>query len=375
MRVAIVHYWLLNMRGGEQVVEALCRIFPQADLFTLFYDPERVSPLIRSKRVTASYLNPFKRYYRSLLPVMPMALENFDLRGYDLVISSESGPAKGIIVSASARHICYCHTPMRYLWDLYPDYLHEWSNGPVRKAALAIFSHYLRLWDYASAARVDQFIANSENVRRRIERAYRRDSIVIHPPVEVGSFGWRPSEDYYLAVSELVPYKRVDLAIAACTQMGRRLKVVGQGPEYRKLKRAAGPTIEFCGRVTAEELIDLYSGGRAFIQPGEEDFGIASVEALASGKPIIGCGRGGALEIAKGEPAGFFFEQPSIEDLKSAIERFEQAEPRIRPEICASLAKPYSAAAFETKIRSLVDEQFKTDLSRMQKSMAAQQLI
>jgi glycosyltransferase involved in cell wall biosynthesis len=354
MRVAIVHYWLLNMRGGEKVVEALCRMFPGADLFTLFYDPERVSPLIRSKRVTASYLNPFRRFYRSLLPAMPMALEQFDLRGYDLVISSESGPAKGVILPASTRHICYCHTPMRYLWDLYPAYLHEWSRGPVRKLALATFAHYLRLWDYSSAARVDEFVANSENVRRRIERAYRRDSTVIHPPVDVDSFEWRPSEDYYLVVSELVPYKRIDLAVDACSRTGRRLKIVGDGPEYRKLRHSSGPGVEFCGRVSSDELRDLYSRSRALLQPGEEDFGMVSVEALASGKPIIACGRGGALEIAKGEPAGFFFDDPTDQALESAIVRFEKIEASLRPGQLASLATPYSTAVFETKMRRVL---------------------
>ena len=354
MRVAIVHYWLLNMRGGEKVVEELCRMFPEADLFTLFYDPASVSPLIRSKRVTASYLNPLRRYYRSLLPAMPMALESLDLRGYDLVLSSESGPAKGVILPTSARHICYCHTPMRYLWSLYPDYLHDWSDGPIRKATLALFSHYLRLWDYAAAARVDQFVASSENVRRRIKRAYRRESIVVHPPVDLDAFRWRPSEDYYLVVSELVAYKRIDLAVAACTQSGRRLKIVGQGPEYRNLKRSAGPQIEFCGRVPSDHLVDLYSRSRALIQPGEEDFGMTSVEALASGKPIIGLGQGGLLEIAKGEPAGFLFDKPSTEALRSAILRFEQAEATLQPELLRSLAVPYGLTAFQTKMLAVL---------------------
>src|SRR6202453_3890301 len=167
MRVAIVHYWLLGMRGGEKVVEALCRLVPQADIFTLFYDPEKVSPAIRAHNVTASFLTPLRRCYRSLLPLMPLALEHFDLRGYDLVISSESGPAKGVLTDSTARHVCYCHTPMRYLWDMYPAYLHEWTRSPVKRALIAPLTHYLRLWDFASAARVDDFIANSENVRRR----------------------------------------------------------------------------------------------------------------------------------------------------------------------------------------------------------------
>jgi len=174
MRVAIVHYWLLNRRGGEAVLEALCRLLPDADLFTLFYDPQSVSPAIRDRRVTASFLNPLRKHYRSLLPLMPMALESFDLRGYDLVISSESGPAKGVLVPSGARHICDCHRPMRYLWDLYPAYLHEWTQSRWKRAAMAPLANYLRLWDYASAARVDEFIANSQNVSRRIWRSYRR---------------------------------------------------------------------------------------------------------------------------------------------------------------------------------------------------------
>src|SRR5215475_6610279 len=161
MRTAIVHYWLLNRRGGEAVLEALCRLLPEAELFTLFYDPERVSPAIRSRRITASFLNPLRRHYRALLPLMPIALEHFDLRGYDLIVSSESGPAKGVLVPSTARHVCYCHTPMRYLWDLYPAYRNEWTRSRIKRALIAPFAHYMRLWDHASASRVDTFIANS----------------------------------------------------------------------------------------------------------------------------------------------------------------------------------------------------------------------
>ena len=181
MKTAIVHYWLLNMRGGEKVVEALCRILPDADIFTLFYDPEQVSPIIRSHKIKTSFLNPLKRHYRTLLPLMPMALEHLDLRGYDLVISSESGPAKGVLTSSHTRHICYCHSPMRYLWDLYPDYLHDWTRSRLKRTVMAPLSNYLRLWDYSSAGRVDHFIANSRNVQGRIWKAYRRESEVIYP--------------------------------------------------------------------------------------------------------------------------------------------------------------------------------------------------
>ncbi|MEP6963524.1 MAG: glycosyltransferase, partial [Acidobacteriota bacterium] len=182
MRTAIVHYWLLGMRGGEKVVEALCRLLPEADIFTLFYDPERVSDVIRGHRVTASYLNPLRKHYRKLLPFMPSALESFDLRGYDLILSSESGPAKGVLTPAGARHICYCHTPMRYLWELYPAYLNDWTSNPVHRALMRPFARRLRLWDFASAARVDQFLANGRTVQQRIWKTYRRESEIVHPP-------------------------------------------------------------------------------------------------------------------------------------------------------------------------------------------------
>ncbi len=269
MRVAIVHYWLLKMRGGEKVVEALCRLFPAAELFTLFYNPEQVSPIIRERKVTPSFLNRLRGCYRSLLPLMPMALEHFDLRGYDLVITSESGPAKGVLVPSAARHICYCHTPMRYLWELYPAYLHEWTQNSIKRAMMAPLANYLRLWDYASAARVDTFIANSETVKRRIWRTYRRNSEVIHPPVSVETFYWRQPEDYFLVVSELSPYKRLDTAVRAFSHAGKRLRIVGTGPEYRTLRRMAGPSIEFCGWVPDDQLRELYSRSRALVVPGK----------------------------------------------------------------------------------------------------------
>src|SRR5215510_2844208 len=167
MRSAIVHYWLLNRRGGEKVLDALCRLLPEADVFTLFCDPETLSPELRTRKITTSFLNPLRRNYRSLLPLMPAALESFDLRGYDLVVSSESGPAKGVLTSSSTRHVCYCHTPMRYLWELYPAYLHDWTHNPLKRGLIRTFATPLRIWDYSTAARVDEFVANSQNVRRR----------------------------------------------------------------------------------------------------------------------------------------------------------------------------------------------------------------
>jgi glycosyltransferase involved in cell wall biosynthesis len=351
MRIAIVHYWLLNMRGGEKVVEALCRLLPDADIFTLFYDPERVSQTIREHRVRASFLQPLRRYYRSLLPLMPMALESFDLREYDLVISSESGPAKGVITSSSTRHVCYCHTPMRYLWHLYPAYLNEWTRARWKRALIAPLANYLRLWDYVSAARVDQFIANSENVRGRIWKTYRRESQVIRPPVAVETFYWRPAEDYYLLVGELVAYKRVDAAVRAFSRIGRPLRVVGDGPEYKALKRAATSNIEFCGRVSDADLRELYARCRAFVMPGEEDFGIAMVEALASGKPVIAWARGGALEIVP-EFGGLLYE--ASDGLAQAIEHWDELEEHLDPGALQAYAAQFSETEFAKRMKPLL---------------------
>jgi glycosyltransferase involved in cell wall biosynthesis len=352
-RTAIVHYWLLGMRGGEKVLEALCRLLPDADIFTLFYDPERVSPLIRERRVTASFLNPLRRYYRSLLPLMPMALERFDLSAYDLVVSSESGPAKGVITRPGTRHLCYCHTPMRYLWDLYPEYLHEWTRSRVKRAMIAAMTPRLRRWDLATAARVHEFVANSENVRGRIRKTYGRESVVVHPPVAVATFRHEPAEDYFLMVSELVPYKRVDTAVRAFSRNGRHLRIAGDGPEFGRLQRIAAKNVEFCGRVSDEELRGLYARSRAFIMPGEEDFGITTVEAIASGKAVIALGRGGVLGIVPKEGA-FFYDSPDEEALDAAIRRFEAAESAIPAARLQSAAQRFSEAEFDRKMREVL---------------------
>jgi glycosyltransferase involved in cell wall biosynthesis len=353
VRVAIIHFWLLGMRGGEKVLEGLCRIAPDADIFTLFYDPEKVSPAIRAHRVTASFLNPLRFCYRSLLPLMPMALEHFDLRGYDLVISSESGPAKGVLTDSTARHVCYCHTPMRYLWDMYPAYLHEWTRSRVKRAVIAPLTHYLRLWDFASAARVDDFIANSENVRRRISKTYRRDACVVHPPVTVDQFRCDPSEDYYLIASELVPYKRIDLAVKCFSKSGRKLRIVGDGPEFAYLRGKAAGNIEFCGRVSDTQLRDLFARCRAFLMPGEEDFGITAVEAIASGKAVIALGRGGVLEIVPPEGA-FLYSTPDEDSLEDAVRRFETAEKGIPSRELQISATRFSEAEFDRKMREIL---------------------
>jgi glycosyltransferase involved in cell wall biosynthesis len=353
MRVAIVHYWLLGMRGGEKVLEGICRIFPEADIFTLFYNPDAVSPLIRSKKVTASFLNPARRFYRSLLPLMPIALESFDLRAYDLVISSESGPAKGVITSSTTRHLCYCHTPMRYLWELYPAYLAEFRRGALGAALFAPVSSYLRTWDYSTAARVDGFMANSENIQHRIWKTYRRKSTVVYPPIPVQTFHHTPHDDYFLIVSEMVPYKRLDYVIRLFTSNGRKLKIAGDGPEFRTLKRLAGNNVEFCGRVADDDLRDLYAQAAALLMPGEEDFGMTMVESLASGKPVIALGRGGAMEIVA-EGCGVLYESPTEVSLAEALRCFDRIAALLKPLQLQQRALEFSEAAFERRFREVV---------------------
>jgi glycosyltransferase involved in cell wall biosynthesis len=352
MRAALVHYWLLNRRGGEKVLDALCHLLPEADIFTLFCDPATLSEEVRRHRIVTSFLNPFGRWHRALLPLMPMALESLDLRGYDLVVSSESGPAKGVILPATTRHICYCHTPMRYLWDLYPEYRNEYVKSPLKRALMTPFANYLRLWDFASAARVDHFIANSANVRNRIWKTYRRESEVIHPPVDVESFYWKPAGDYFLIVSELVPYKRIDTAVRIFTRTGRRLVIAGSGPEYGKLKSLAGPRIEFAGRVPDNQLRELYACCRALLLPGEEDFGMTPVEALASGKPVIALHRGGVLESVPLEDpiGGVLYDAPDQGHLEAALCEFDRIEASVSPLALRRYARRFSAQEFYWKM-------------------------
>lgn len=355
VRAAIVHYWLLNRRGGEKVLDALCRLLPEADIFTLFCDRASLSKAIARHRITTSFLNPAQRWYRNLLPLMPLALESFDLSSYDLVISSESGPAKGVLTGSHTRHICYCHTPMRYLWDLYPAYRNEYTRSRFKRALMTPVANYLRLWDFASAARVDTFVANSRNVQTRILKTYRRESEVIYPPVDVDSFYAKTAEDYFLIVSELVPYKRVDYAVRAFSGSGRRLRVVGDGPEYRRLKSTAAKNVEFCGRVTDAELPELYAHCRAFVLPGEEDFGIATVEALASGKPVLALARGGALETVP-QCGGILYAEPSESALNEALSKFEVSEPSVRAQELQAWAGQFSESNFMSKMRTVIQE-------------------
>jgi glycosyltransferase involved in cell wall biosynthesis len=326
MKVAIVHYWLVGMRGGERVIEALCDLYPQADIFTHVYVPDMISEKIRKHKIIPSFINSLPRaprMYKTYLPLMPMALEHFDLRGYDLIISSESGPAKGVLAPADAVHVCYCHTPMRYIWNMYHDYRD--GAGWLTRAMMPMVSHYLRMWDVTSAHRVDSFVANSATVAARIRRYYGVSADVIYPPVDIEAFQVAESTkigDFYLMVGELVSYKRPDLAVEAFNKMGAKLVVIGGGEMLDELRRIAGPTVSILGQQPFEVLRDHYARCQALVFPGEEDFGMVPVEAMASGRPVIAFGRGGAMETVVDGETGIFFGEQSVEAIAAAIKRF-----------------------------------------------------
>jgi glycosyltransferase involved in cell wall biosynthesis len=340
MQVALIHDWLNGMRGGEKVLEVFCELFPQATIYTLLYDPTKISNTIRQMNVVSSLVLPrlpFGRSkYRQYLPLFPTLVEEFDLRTYDLVISTSHCVAKGAIPAPHAIHICYCFTPMRYVWDLYHDYFSGEKHNWLWNLAIPPTIHYLRLWDRISSDRVDHFIADSQHVANKIKKYYRRDSTVIYPPVDTGFFTpdsvnvsteiehtIRP-ENYYLIVSAFVPYKKIDLAIQAFNQSGKLLKIAGNGPEYKRLKRMANPkNIEFLGWVDDQTLRILYTGSRALIFPGVEDFGITPIESMSCGRPVIAYGKGGVLESVIDKVTGLFFDEPTPEAINDAITRFE----------------------------------------------------
>src|SRR6516162_2679441 len=354
MKVAIIHYWLVGMRGGEKVVEALCEMYPQADIFTHVYAPEMVSDQIRQHRIIPTFINSLPRapkLYKTFLPLMPLALEQLDLRGYDLVISSESGPSEGVIPPAESLHVCYCHTPMRYIWNMYHDY--RQSAGWLARQMMPPLTHYLRMWDVTSVARVDSFVANSATVARRIKRYYAADATVIHPPVDTDAFcPAAPSEigDYFLMVGELVPYKKPDLAIRAFNELKLPLVVIGAGEMLGKIRSLAGPTVKIMGSQPFDVLKQYYARCRALIFPGEEDFGMVPVEAMASGRPVIAYGRGGALETVSAGLSGIFFETQTVEDISSAVKRFSKLE--IDPQGIAAHAKRFGRDRFLQEIRA-----------------------
>jgi len=301
MRVALVHDWLTGMRGGEKVLEAIAEIYPQADIFTLVHVKGSVSPTIESRRIRSSFVQRLPaagRFYRHYLPLFPIAIEQFDFRGYDLIISSSHCAAKAAIPPPGARHLCYCHSPMRYAWDQFAAYFGAARAGRAGEALYRPVLAWLARWDASTASRVHRFVANSAFVARRVARYYARRADVVYPPVDTGFFcpdGSDPGASA-LIVSALVPYKRIDLAIDACARARVPLRIIGEGPELARLKKMAGPDVTFSGWVASDEIRDAYRRAGVVLLPGVEDFGIAPIEAQACGRPVVAVAEGGALE-------------------------------------------------------------------------------
>ena len=337
LKVALIHDWLTGMRGGEKVLEVFCELFPEAPIFTLLHNSGTVSDTLASREIHTSFIDrlPFKmRGYRRFLPLFPTAIEQFNLKEYDLILSSSHCVAKGIIPSPESLHISYLHTPMRYVWDMYQDYFGKKRVGKLSGMVIPPIANYLRNWDVSSSNRVDWYLANSQHVANRIKKYYRRDADILHPPVETSLFKATSSHDNFdLVVSALVPYKRVDLAIEAYNRLERKLVIIGDGPEKKTLQRMAGSSIEFLNWQPHNILSEYYSRCRVLIFPGEEDFGIVPVEAMSCGKPVIAYARGGALEtVIDAEKSqdrkgtGIFFYDQIPENLVEAIEKSDSVE-------------------------------------------------
>ena len=369
MKVALVHDWLTGMRGGEKCLEILCELFPEATLYTLLHKKGSVSEAISRMRIETSFVQslPFVTdHYRKYLPLFPTAVEQFDLTGFDLVISSSHCVAKGVITSPETCHICYCHTPMRYAWEMYYTYFSKNSLNPVVRWTVPFFMNYLRTWDERSSDRVDHFVANSQNVRRRIKKHYRRDAEVIYPPVDTGYFGMSKDQgEYFLVVSALVPYKRIDLAVLVFNQLNLPLLIVGEGAEKKKLMKMAKENIKFIDWQSGPELTRYYQRCRALIFPGEEDFGIVPVEVQACGRPVIAFGKGGATESISGAypgqeisslHTGLFFYPQTAEALIQALRRFESA--RFDPERIREQSLRFDKAVYRKRMKEFIETKF-----------------
>lgn len=358
MRVAITTDWLNSFGGAERVLGQLRQMFPDAPVFTTVHDRRGLPATMQDWDVRTSFLQRIpgaRRRHQPFLPLMPMAWEEFDFSEFDLVLTTNSACAKGVITRPGTLNLCYCYTPCRYIWDLYPEY----TRGRRGKMFMAPVAHWLRMWDRLSADRVDHFVAISHEVAARIRRHYGRDSEVIYPPVEVDriALSAAPPEDFLLVVSRLVPYKRVDLAIEAANRLRRRLVVVGDGSERRRLQAMAGPTVEFLGRRTDAEIAELYARCRAFLFPGLEDFGIAPVEAQAAGRPVVAFAAGGALETVTDGETGVLFPSQSAEALVAAIRQLERHS--WEPALCRRNAERFSAERFRTRLAHAIEQQYR----------------
>lgn len=361
LKVALIHDWMIHMRGGEKVLDEIYSLFPQSEIFTLFCDRSKLSPALAKAKIHTSFLNylpGIRKYYRWLFPMMPFAIQSLKIKDFDLVISSSHCVAKACRVPKGTLHVCYCHTPARYIWGFRDAYFGHLPK--IVRSLISLILDCFQNWDAKSSASVNAFIANSETVKQRIEKYYHRDATVIYPPVLLPQPGddeqTAVSRDYFLVVSALVPYKRIDLAVKACSKLNLPLIVAGDGPERKRLEAIAGPDTTFEGKVSDQRLKELFRGSRALIFPGEEDFGIVPAEAQGFGRPVIAFEAGGALETVS-RRSGIFFPEQSSESLEKALSSF-RCEDFDAQELRDSVER-FATSEFKRKIRAFIEESLK----------------
>lgn len=379
VRVAIVHHWFVTRGGGERVAECIASLFPEAEIFTLVADAPGIPEGLQKRKVHTSFLQRIplaKNYHRHMMPLYPAATEGLDLRGFDLVISSDSGPVKGVRVDAGAVHICYCHSPMRYLYDGYETYRAQ--MGGLTRAAFSATAGRVRAWDEQAARRVTYFIANSEYVADRIRRCYGRESVVIHPPIDLHRARVAEPGNHYLCAGRLVGYKRTDLMVEACTRLGRTLRIAGTGPEEVRLKKLTGAAnVSFLGEMTTEALWQEYAECRALLFAADEDFGMVPLEAQACGRPVIAYGAGGSLETVRGlgagrgEATGIYFSEQTVESVMDGILRFEAADAagKFDSAVAQRWAREFDTSVFLQRLREFVLEKMPEAISAMTPSV------
>jgi len=360
MKISIIHDWIIDIGGAEKCLKEIYSLYPQADLFTLVFDKNSIEKLsIPLEKIFSSFISKLpkaKTFYRNYLFLFPLIVEQFDLSNYNVIISSSHAVAKGVLTNPNQLHICYCHTPIRYAWDLYHHYLKSLSFSKRFIAKLIL--HYIRIWDYITANRVDYFIANSRYVAKRIKKIYGREATVIYPPVDVDKFElYTKKEDFYLTVSRMVPYKKIDLIVEAFSKMpDKKLVVIGDGPDFEKIKKKAGRNVELLGYQPFEVLKDYMQRAKAFIFAAEEDFGIVLVEAQACGTPVIAYGKGGATETVVNGKTGIFFKEQSVESLIEAIKVFEKLEDEFDPLEIRENAERFDRDRFKREFKTFVDK-------------------
>jgi glycosyltransferase involved in cell wall biosynthesis len=357
MKVALVHDHLTQDGGAERVLRVFHEIFPEAPIYTLVFDKKKMGKEFSGENIKTSFIQKIPGgvgKFKWFLPLMPLATEKYELDNYDVVLSNSSALSKGVITRPETLHICYCHTPTRYLWTDTHLYIKELAHGKLVKKVISLMLPRLRIWDRMAAERVDKFIANSKTVQKRISKYYGRESHLIYPPVDVSKFSVAPvQENYYLAGGRLVPYKRFDLVVQAFNKLGIPLKIFGEGPELQKLREMAKPNIEFLGKVSDEEKKELYRKCLAFIHPQEEDFGLMVIETMASGRPVIAYAKGGALETVLEGKTGKFFHDQSWESLAHTVIRFKPEE--YKAEEIRAHAEQFDAGEFKNKIKNYIE--------------------